>query len=332
MKKKFFGIIWNFISKLLNVFFRRMFPLIKGIYSSKIFTEEFNRLEKNRKYDLILIRGQGTFELIWKFKDPRSVRICVNVSPKLAFDWKDALRNRCYFNNTHVSSLAQGVENHYRKRFIDDNVNPLSLTHIYNPFFPEKVYSLMEENNSSLLGFKYILGLGRLVKQKNFELLIDSFKEFKDTYKNNEYKLLIVGDGSSKDGLVNQVKELKLENDVVFAGHQSNPYNWIYKSEMVVITSNNEGLCNVLIESMCCKTRVVINDCPGGTNELMVGKLKNNIALKSKYDIAKKMNDVLNLEKSVFFEDYEKVLSSMEPKVVVNKWVKRYIEKADINV
>ncbi|MGB0990767.1 MAG: hypothetical protein ACPGUI_08110, partial [Halarcobacter sp.] len=59
--------------------------MIKGELSN-FFNDAINflidTLEKEKKYDLILVRGQGTFEQIWQFKDKRSVRICVNVSKK----------------------------------------------------------------------------------------------------------------------------------------------------------------------------------------------------------------------------------------------------------
>lgn len=324
MKSSLTGRLWDLISRFTNVIFRKTYPMLKGFYTSKIFKKEFLKLEKEKKYDLILVRGQGTFEQIWQFKDKRSVRICVNVSKKTDSSFLDKLMSKCYYNDVRVNCNSNGSKDFYIEKFKRENITPLSLDSIKNPFFTEKVITLSNEENNKIPKEPYILGLGRLVKTKNFELLVDSYFELKTKF-NISHKLVLVGDGDDKEFLENKCKSLGIEEDVFFAGYESNPYPWIKNSEIIAFTSKKEGLSNVLIEAMCCKTRILITKSPGGMLEMMQGELANNIAENYKDDISKKILNILNREKEYYFEDYERALSLFEPSKVVNKWLEKYV-------
>jgi len=326
LKKSFKGKVWDLLARVSNTFFRKTYPLVKGYYTSKIFENEFNKIEKEQKYDLILIRGQGTFEQIWRFKDKRSVRICVNVSKKNYSTFIDKIMSKCYYNNVRVNCNSDGSKDFYIEKFKRENVKPISLDSIKNPFFTQKVIDLSNEDNKNIPKEPYILGLGRLVKTKNFELLIDSYVELKKKY-NITHKLILVGDGDDKSYLENKCKKLKLENDVIFTGYESNPYPWIKNSEIIVFTSKIEGLSNVLIEAMCCKTRILITKSPGGMVEMMKGNLAYNIAQNDKSDIASKINTILIKNKEYYFNDYIKLLSLFEPSKVVDDWINIYTKK-----
>ncbi|RXJ81206.1 glycosyltransferase [Arcobacter sp. F2176] len=330
MKSSLIGRSWDIISKLSNMILRKTYPVVSGIYTSKIFEEKFKELEKNKKYDLILIRGQGTFEQIWRFKDKRSVRICVNVSKKNYSTFIDKIMSRCYYNNVKVNCNSEGSREFYVEKFKRENIDVISLDTIKNPFFTQKVIDLSKEKNNKIPNTPYILGLGRLVKTKNFGLLIDSYYELKTKY-NLMHKLILVGDGDDKAILEEKCKFLNIIDDVIFTGYQSNPYPWIKNSEIIVFTSKKEGLSNVLIESMCCKTRILITKSPGGMLEMMQGNLSNNIAENNKDDIALKINNILNKEKEFYYSDYEKLLSLFNPSEVVKKWIDMYVKK-DLNV
>jgi glycosyltransferase involved in cell wall biosynthesis len=324
MKKSLFGKVWDLLARLSNVFFRKTYSIVKALYTSKIFEEEFNKLELEDKYDLILIRGQGTFEQIWKFKDKRTVRICVNVSKKTDSSFIDKIMSRCYYQDVRVNCNSEGSKDFYVEKFKRENITPISLDSIKNPFFTGKVIELSKENNIRIPKEPYILGLGRLVKTKNFGLLIDSYYELKKQ-KNIDYKLVLVGEGEDREFLEEKCKTLGIEKDVYFEGYESNPYPWIKNSEIIVFTSKKEGLSNVLIEAMCCKTRIIITKSPGGMLEMMQGKLSDNICENDKDEIAQRIDTVLKHDKSFYYEDYEKALSMFEPSQVVKKWLEKYV-------
>lgn len=321
MKKNPLGFIWNIFSKIMNAFFRGTYPIFKGMFTSNIFKKELEKLEKDKPYDLILVRGQGSFEQIWKIKDDRIVRITVNVSTNEKSTLKDKIISQSYFNNVHVNCNSEGGAKYYDRKFERENVNPKSLKAIRNPFFKEKVIELSKEVNEEIPNEPYILGVGRLVKAKNFELLLDTYIYLKKNHA-FKYKLVLVGEGSEKEFLEKKVNENNLKDSVIFAGYQNNPYNWMKKSEAFILTSKFEGLCGVLIEAMCCKTRVVASKSPGGVEELMSGnKTRKFLVEPAKKELANALIESIKKEKEYFYSDYDNILSTLEPSFVVKKWL-----------
>lgn len=321
MKRSPIGFVWNIFSKIMNIFFRGTYPLLNGYYSSKIFKEELKKLEKNSPYDLILVRGQGSFEQLWRVKDSRIVKITVNVSTSNKSTLLDKITSKAYFNDVNVNCNSEGGVKYFNKKFARENIKPLSLKAIRNPFFKEKIIALSNEQNDLIPSEPYIMSVGRLVKAKNFGLLIDTYIYLKQNF-DFEYKLVLVGDGSEKEFLEKKVKDAELCNSVIFTGYQENPYNWMKNSEAFVLTSKFEGLCGVLIEAMCSKTRIVACESPGGVEELMSGKLMNkNLVKADKIVLAKQIAKVIKDDKSVYFNEYENMLNTLTPSSIVEQWL-----------
>ena len=67
------------------------------------------------------------------------------------------------------------------------------------------------------------------------------------------------------------VKKLRLEERVDFPGFMENPYAFLAKAELSVLSSRNEALPTVLIEAMACGCPVVSTDCPFGPREILKG-------------------------------------------------------------
>ena len=326
MKKNPLGFTWNIFSKIMNAFFRGTYPIFKGIFTSNIFKKELNKLENSDPYDLILVRGQGSFEQIWKVKDDRIIKITVNVSTNEKSTLKDKIISQSYFNDVNVNCNSEGGAKYFERKFKRENVNPKSLKAIRNPFFKEKVIELAAEKNENIPTEPYILGVGRLVKAKNFDLLLDTYIYLKKNYA-FKYKLVLVGEGSEKEFLERKVFENNLKNDVVFAGYQKNPYNWMKNSEAFILTSKFEGLCGVLIEAMCCKTRVIASESPGGVKELMSGsKIKKFLVRPDEKELSNALLRSLKESKEYFYLDYEHILSTLEPSFVVERWLE-YVNK-----
>jgi len=57
------------------------------------------------------------------------------------------------------------------------------------------------------------------------------------------------------------------------AGFRSNPYPWMRACDLLVLSSDREGMPNVLVEALACGTRVVSTDCPSGPREVLRGDL-----------------------------------------------------------
>lgn len=111
-----------------------------------------------------------------------------------------------------------------------------------------------------------ILGVGRLVKQKDFATLILAFaivRQFQPA------RLVILGEGELKEKLMVLARELGVKNDVEFLGFVENPYSYMVRSSVFVLSSIQEGLPTGLIEAMALGTTVVSTNCPSGPNEIL---------------------------------------------------------------
>lgn len=92
--------------------------------------------------------------------------------------------------------------------------------------------------------------VGRFVTQKNHSFLIDVF--YKCYEQNNNYKLLLVGTGELEEFIKEKVRSLGIENNVIFAGFQSNVNEYMHAMDLFVFPSLFEGLGLVLIEAQAC--------------------------------------------------------------------------------
>jgi len=129
-----------------------------------------------------------------------------------------------------------------------------------------KMLEPIEINKFKKTDEKLIIAAGMLEKWKGFDDLI---KAFKMLTKKNKVKLLILGDGSQKNYLLNLVKELNIENLVTFLGNMNNPYKFFFNSDVFALTSHVEGMPNALIEAMVCGCTPVATDCETGPSEII---------------------------------------------------------------
>jgi glycosyltransferase involved in cell wall biosynthesis len=113
-----------------------------------------------------------------------------------------------------------------------------------------------------------ILGVGRLQRQKDFPTLIRAFARVRQ---GRPCRLIILGGGSGQAGLVDLVGSLGLAGVVDLAGFQSNPYPFLARAALFVLSSAWEGSPNALTEAMALGTPVVSTDCPSGPRELLDG-------------------------------------------------------------
>ncbi len=111
-----------------------------------------------------------------------------------------------------------------------------------------------------------ILGVGRLHPQKNFALLIRAFSEVRKT---KECRLMILGQGALLEELKALAGELGVAEDVSFAGFTLNPFSYMGRARVFVLSSNCEGMPNVLIQAMALGTPVISTDCPGGSADCL---------------------------------------------------------------
>jgi len=115
-----------------------------------------------------------------------------------------------------------------------------------------------------------LLACGRLAFPKNYPLLLKAFTKVQRYIK---AKLLILGEGEEKGSLENLVRELRIKDNVIFLGFQRNPYKFMAKSHVFILSSSREGFPNVLIEAMACGLPVISTRCPSGPDEIITNEV-----------------------------------------------------------
>ena len=112
-----------------------------------------------------------------------------------------------------------------------------------------------------------LLAVGRLTRQKDYPTLLRAFRRVRERI---DARLVILGEGEERASLERLAAELGIAVDVDFVGFKSNPYAYMSRAAVFVMSSAWEGFGNVLVEAMACGTPVVSTDCPSGPREILV--------------------------------------------------------------
>lgn len=144
---------------------------------------------------------------------------------------------------------------------------------IYNPFDLARIAQLAAEP----LGHPWfepgqppvLLAIGRMNEAKDFPVLIRAFAQLRQ---HRAARLVILGEGELRSELESLLLQLNLGVDAVqLPGFVSNPYAWLARCSLFVLSSRREGLPGALIEAMACGTPVVSTNCLSGPYEILEG-------------------------------------------------------------
>ena len=113
-----------------------------------------------------------------------------------------------------------------------------------------------------------VLGAGRLTDQKDFATLLRAFARLRAA---RPARLVILGEGRLRARLQSLAAELGIADDLALPGFTRNPYAWMSRASVFVLSSAWEGSPNVLTEAMALGTPVAATDCPSGPREILAG-------------------------------------------------------------
>lgn len=205
-------------------------------------------------------------------------------------------------------------------------MNPPQLVTLPNIVEQKKLRELaatrMEKEELKIEG-SYIVCVGRLVPGKRITDVIKAFKAISDEIP--DHKLVILGEGPMRLELSKLTANLDLEDRVLMAGFQNNPYTYISKSKLLVLASELEGFPGVLLEAMALNVPVVATDCPSGPREILDdGTLGPLVEVGDIEGLAKGMLQELRRTEKVNFDakiqqySLEKLLDEFENKIIFN--------------
>lgn len=143
---------------------------------------------------------------------------------------------------------------------------------IYNPimipYLQRKVKEHVDHDWFDQRECPVLIAIGRLAKEKDFQTLLKAVGIINKT---RWVRLVILGEGEDRDKLSRLISEHRLDQDVQLLGFVENPYAYLSRADLFVLSSRWEGFPNTLLEALACGTPVVSTDCPSGPAEMLVG-------------------------------------------------------------
>ncbi len=141
---------------------------------------------------------------------------------------------------------------------------------IYNPVDISKIRSLSEEEVDHPWfdqPLPIIISIGRVTRQKGFDQLIKAVKTLHD--EGTACRLVILGKGPEDGNLKKLYSALGISDRVLFLGFQQNPYRYLARATIFVLSSFYEGFPNVLLEAIALGIPSVATQCPTGPDEII---------------------------------------------------------------
>jgi glycosyltransferase involved in cell wall biosynthesis len=186
-----------------------------------------------------------------------------------------------------IITVSEGIRQELIKEF---GVPATKIRTIYNGFDLKEISSKALQNIDSsfneLFAKTVLITHCRLSRQKNVFALLDIFRLTKNQ---QQVKLMILGDGELRDELLEHCKTLNLsvysiwntaitfnlDYDIYFLGYERNPYPYLHRASLYLMTSSWEGFPLSLCEAMACEIPVVTTDCYTGPREIITPELNH---------------------------------------------------------
>ena len=154
---------------------------------------------------------------------------------------------------------------------------PRELVHVVtNPVDLERVANMMAAECPMQVREPIILAAGRLAPQKNIPRLLRAFSIVAQQHP--EVSLVLIGQGPLRPALEKLAHDMGIGSQTSFLGFQSNPYAYMSRARCLVLSSDWEGLPQVIAESMACGRTVVATNCPSGPSEMIVDFFNGRLA------------------------------------------------------
>lgn len=196
-----------------------------------------------------------------------------------------------------VTAVSKDV---YESLINDTFVRPKCIELVHNPVVDEKLFELALEipkRYEFSSNIPTIVSLGRLHYQKNFSCLIEAFNLFLSY--NGNAKLVLIGDGPDYFDLKCKCQDLGIQDSVVFLGFVENPFPYLSRANLFVMSSRWEGLPNALIEALALGVKCVSTDCIAGPREILEdGRYGSLVSVNNPELLAEAMIEEFNMERS----------------------------------
>lgn len=263
------------------------------LYQIRVF---FRRLHVIRK-----LKKNNQYQAAYSFMDSANIaniltgkkycKTIVSVRTNLAISgqnsWKykylvNPMAKWLYRYADKVVAVSEGV----RKELIDvlkfkaDNIITIYNGYNLNQIIEASKESLSEDEEKLFEDCVPIMMVGRLCREKAQWNMIRAMKHIVEAVPNS--KLFIFGEGSYRQYLETLIREMGISDNVCLMGFQDNPYKFIKRATIFVMTSLYEGFPNSLIEAMALDVPCIATDFKSGAKEILAPDLDSNSSIGHK--------------------------------------------------
>lgn len=241
--------------------------------------------------DVVLISANlhYTHQVMQHSKYADEVWFCIhnNIYLDLAPKERGALFRKIKLRKLYKNKKIISVSNSVKNSISDLGVKPRISTVLYNPVDVENIKKMMLEPQP--IHDEYVLFVGRLYNRaKRYDRLLHSYKA------SGIAELLVIVGAGETDEVKKMISQLGLEDRVIMAGVQDNPFKYMYHAKALLLTSDYEGLPTVIIESFVCGTPVLSTDCPSGPGELLLGEQRHFLVdVDNEIELASKLKEIV---------------------------------------
>ncbi len=165
-----------------------------------------------------------------------------------------------------VVALSEGV----RKELIEDyGLSAASVVTIHNPIAIDTLAAEAESAVSPPATKRglWIMGVGRLIRQKGFDRLIRAVAQLKRP----DVTLVLVGEGPDREALEAQARHLGIP--LLMPGFVQQPVHWLAHADLFALSSRWEGFGHVIVEAMAAGAPVIAFDCPHGPRDIITHRV-----------------------------------------------------------
>jgi len=114
---------------------------------------------------------------------------------------------------------------------------------------------------------KFLLSVGRLTKQKNYNYLLNEIKNFLRS--NSDFDLVILGDGEDRNIIKKKISDFNMNDRIHILGYKKNPYSYMLKASALILCSLWEEVGFVIVEAALSNLLVFSSNCPNGPKEFL---------------------------------------------------------------
>ena len=303
-KSAFYSICW-----LIGVLFSK-FKKQKLYIGWKYVKNLFSSIEKEYDTSIAFLERKTIYFNVDKVNSRNKIGFIHNDYSKYPYDEKLDKYYFSYYNkiatvSEHCKEVLIELFPEYRDKFI-------VIKNMVSKDLIEKLSNEKINNYNINKDFTNIVSVGRLVKQKGFDIAIEICKKLvNDNYKVHWY---IIGEGEERGKLEELIIENKLENNLFLVGADTNPYKWMKIADIYVQPSRFEGYGITVAEAKVLNKVIIASDIPEfrellDKKELLFNNKENlyNNIIK----VIKEPEHYLKLEDSTqkegYFEELEKI-------------------------